>query len=255
MRFSPMRQPLDAGRWMNVELSSTRRQLALLTMAAAIGAIVGDVLAANHAGSDWWWLHWCCKPLATILIFVLAWRARPSVSTRYRRWILGGIFFSCCGDVFLMLPMDLFVPGLLAFLLAHLCFLLALLGDSRFAARPLPMLGTLVYGAINVALLWPSIAASLRWPVIVYVAVLACMGGQAVVRARMFFVRRDIMRASATRAAIGALIFLLSDSLLAWNRFRGPFPFADVGVLATYYLAMWWIARSAWRDDLTSEAR
>lgn len=228
---------------------SLRRWLALPVIASAIGAIAGDWLASGHPGGGWLWLHWCCKPLTTLLIFLLAWGARSPVSPRYRRWILIGIFFSCCGDVLLMLPTDSFVAGLLAFLLAHLCFLAAFLDDSRFAARPLPMLGTLAYGAMNVALLWSSIATPLRVPVIAYVAVLACMAGQAIVRARSLAACGDALAASARHAAFGALVFMLSDSLLAWNRFRGPLAFADIGVLGTYYLAMWWIARSVWRGD------
>jgi uncharacterized membrane protein YhhN len=241
---------------MSAEHSSSlsRRWLALAVIVLAIGAIAGDLLAANPAGSGWLWLHWCCKPVATMLIFVLAWRAQPAVSGRYRRWILTGILFSCCGDVLLMLPQDLFVPGLLAFLLGHLCFLAAFLGDSRFAARPFLMLASLGYGAINLLLLWPSIAVSLRLPVIVYVTVLACMAGQAAVRARGFAMRRNALAGSAMRAAVGALVFMLSDSLLAWNRFHAPIPLADLWVLSTYYLALWWIARSVQRGDMTIEA-
>jgi uncharacterized membrane protein YhhN len=241
---------------MSVELSqrSWQRRLTLAVIVVAIGAITGELLATRDFGNGWWWLHWCCKPLATMLIFALAWRAQPAVSVRYRRWILAGILFSCCGDVFLMLPVDLFVPGLLSFLLAHLCFLLAFLGDSRFGARPFLLLAALGYGALNLQWLWPSISSPLRLPVVVYVAVLACMAGQASVRARVFAMRDDPRRHSAMHAAIGALIFMLSDSLLAWNKFRGPIPLADAGVLATYYLAMWWIARSVQRDDKAIEA-
>lgn len=230
-----------------------RRWHGWLVALVALGAMAGKLLATGQVHSGWMWLHWSCKPLATTLIFALAWQAQPAVSLRYRRWILAGIAGSLLGDIFLMLPQDLFVPGLLAFLLGHLCFLIAFLGDSRFAARPFLMLASLGYGAINLQLLWPSIAMPLRLPVVVYVTVLACMAGQAAVRARVFAMRRDALSVSATRAAIGAMVFLLSDSLLAWNRFHAPIPLADMWVLSTYYLALWWIARSVQRDD-TMEA-
>lgn len=230
-----------------------RRPHVLRVALVALGAMAGKMLATADVHSGWMWLHWSCKPLATTLIFALAWQAQPAVSLRYRRWILAGIAGSLLGDIFLMLPQDLFVPGLLAFLLGHLCFLIAFLGDSRFAARPFLMLASLGYGAINLQLLWPSIAMPLRLPVVVYVTVLACMAGQAAVRARVFAMRRDALSVSATRAAIGAMVFMLSDSLLAWNRFHAPIPLADMWVLSTYYLALWWIARSVQRDD-TMEA-
>ena len=47
---------------------------------------------------------------------------------------------------------------------------------------------------------------------------------------------------------------MLSDSLLAWNRFDGPMPLAALWVLATYYLSLWWIARSVAREGSIVEA-
>lgn len=211
------------------------RMLAAATLLAATAAILGAVLGAHAPG--WLWLHWLAKPLTTALIFALAWRARPAVSARYRRCVLAGIAASLVGDVCLMLPGDLFVPGLLAFLLAHGCFIAALLGDSRFARPAWPLAACLAYGAANLALLWRAIPAPLRAPVVVYVLVLASMGAQALARG----LRGD---AAARLAARGALVFMLSDTLLAWDRFRGPLPLASLWVLATYDLALWWIARS-----------
>jgi uncharacterized membrane protein YhhN len=225
-----------------------RAAVAVMAALAILAALNMDVARIDA----WRVLHWICKPLATLLILLLAWSARPPVSSRYRVWILVGILCSCGGDVCLMLPGDLFVPGLVAFLLAHLCFLLAFLGDSRFAGRPPIMLACLAYGAINLWLLWPSIAAPLRIPVIVYVAVLAGMAGQAMVRARIFAAGKHALATSARKAAIGAALFLLSDSVLAWNRFHAPIPWADLWVLWTYYLSLWWIARSVQRDGMTT---
>lgn len=211
------------------------RGLAAATLLAACAAIAGALLAAHSP--DGRWLHWIAKPLATALVFALAWRARPAVSARYRHFVLAGIACSLAGDVLLMLPGDLFVPGLVAFLLGHACFIAALLGDSRFAVPVWPLLACLAYGIANLVALWGAIAAPLRVPVIVYVAVLCSMAGQALARA----LRGE---APARLAARGALLFMLSDSVLAWDRFRGPLPLASLWVLATYYLALWWIARS-----------
>jgi uncharacterized membrane protein YhhN len=236
-----------------------RRWLAALTGISAVTAILGALLAGPVGVDGWRALHWLCKPLATVLILLLAWRAQPAVSMRYRRWISAGITCSLLGDVLLMLPpdligADLFVPGLMAFLFGHLCFLTAFLGDSRFAARPWWLLATWGYGAVNLWLLWSSIAAPLRLPVIVYVTVLASMGGQALVRARVSTLRGDAQAGSARRAVVGALLFMLSDTLLAWNRFHAAIPFSSLWVLSTYYLALWWIARSVQRDDTLIEA-
>ena len=231
-----------------------RPKLAAFTLVAAVAAILGALLADPALADGWRMLHWLCKPLATTLILLLAWNARPALSTRYRRRISAGIVCSLLGDVLLMLPQDLFVPGLVAFLCGHLCFLAAFLGDSRFAVRPLWLLASWGYGAVNLWLLWDSIGVPLRLPVIVYVVVLSSMGGQALARARMFARDGDTQAGSACRAAIGAVLFMLSDSLLAWNRFHAAIPLSSLWVLSTYYLALWWIARSVRRDDILAEA-
>ncbi|MGB3381907.1 MAG: lysoplasmalogenase family protein, partial [Rhodanobacter sp.] len=59
----------------------------------------------------------------------------------------------------------------------------------------------------------------------------------------------DVLARPARRAAIGGALFMLGDSLLAWDRFHGALPLAAVWVLGSYYAAVWFIARSVARDD------
>lgn len=210
--------------------------------AAAFAAIVGGLCASPGGIDGWQLLHWIAKPLATLLILATAWRASPAVSVAYRRRIAIGMAFSLLGDVFLMLPVDAFVPGLVAFLVAHLCFIRALCGDSRFATPPWALLACVAYGGLNLWALWPTLPEPLHAPVVVYVLVLATMGGQAVGRAIAH--ARDALAVPAQWAATGALLFMLSDTLLAWNRFRVGIPLATLWVLATYYAALWCLARS-----------
>ncbi|MFC4525909.1 lysoplasmalogenase [Dyella halodurans] len=211
----------------------------------AFGAILGAVLAGPLAADGWQWLHWICKPLTTVLIAWTAWRMAPPLSERYRRWIVIGMLFSLVGDIFLMLPQDAFVPGLVAFLFAHVCFIRAVLDDARFAARPWALLVCLAYAALNLWLLWPSLPPALYAPVVVYVVVLACMAGQAASRA--WWHAGDALAVPARWAAAGALLFMLSDTLIAWNRFRLAIPWAALWILATYYAALWCLARSIQR--------
>lgn len=229
------------------------RWLSFATLCLALGAIAGGLLAEDT--SDWLWLHWVCKPLATAVVFWIAWRAPAPISSRYRQWVLGGIGLSLVGDVLLMLPQDLFVEGLVAFLFAHLCFLVALSTDVRFGVRPLALLGSLAYGALTLWSLWPSVPEELQLPVVIYTVVLATMGGQAMGRAWQHALRRDALANPAWLAACGAVLFMASDTLLAWNRFRISLPWAVLWVLAAYYGAMWLLARSvasAEPDELNS---
>lgn len=236
----------------SVAPASPTRALALAVSLVAAAAILGGGLAGAGAGTAWQWVHWIAKPLATLLILAAAALAGVPVSTRYRAWIVAGMAFSLVGDVLLMLPANLFVAGLLAFLGGHLCFIAAFLGDSRLAARPLAWLACVVVGGANLALLWPSIPAGLHPAVAVYGLVLSCMGAQALARAWCH--AGDALARPARRAAIGGLLFMLSDSLLAWNRFHGAVPLATLWVLGSYYAALWLIARSVARDEASIEA-
>lgn len=226
--------------------------LALPMLLAAAGAILGATLTTPHVPDGWRWLHWTCKPLASLLALAVAWRAAQPVSSRYRRRMLAGLLACLGGDVCLMLPGDLFVPGLVCFLLGHLCFIAAFSGDVRFAARPWPWLACLCVGALVAWRLWPALAPALRLPVLVYVGVLASMAGQALGRARWLRQHGDPRAPAARLAAAGGLLFMLSDALLAWQRFRGGVPWPALSVLATYYAALWLLARSV---DRTAGAR
>ena len=86
-----------------------------------VGIVLMAVLAIIGAflHGDGRWLHWLAKPATTLLIAAIAWRVRDPAQPSYRRAVLAGMLLSCMGDIALMLPMDAFVPGLVAFLLAH----------------------------------------------------------------------------------------------------------------------------------------
>lgn len=206
----------------------------------AVLAIVGAFLPGEGR-----WLHWLTKPAATLLIAAMVWQVHPAGSLSYRRAVLAGMLLSCAGDIALMLPMDAFVPGLLAFLLAHLCYIVAF-RDGLRAGRGL-LAAAVLLGAVavlNVMGLWPHLPAPMRTPVMAYVVVLASMAVLALARVWARPQAAEPEPCSARWAAAGALLFVASDSLLAWDRFAGGLPLASLLVLSTYYAAQYAIARS-----------
>lgn len=207
------------------------RQPAFVVAACAALAIAGAYWLATP------WLHWLFKPLTTLVIVWTVWRAETSLP-RYRRWLLAGLLLSTVGDVFLMLPVDAFVPGLASFLLAHLAYLLALRQREPWFAAAWPLLAYALVASVVLGQLWPGLPVLLRAPVIVYVAVLAAMAAHALT---VWWRHRDTASASA---AWGGACFVLSDALLAWDRFVAPFAVAAAAVLASYWLAQWGLARS-----------
>ncbi|MEQ1658541.1 MAG: lysoplasmalogenase, partial [Hylemonella sp.] len=77
----------------------------------------------------------------------------------------------------------------------------------------------------------------LRGPVAAYVLVIALMAAQAIGRATVL---RD---KPALWVAVGAGFFMLSDTLLALNKFVSPLPLSQLWVLSTYYVAQVLIVR------------
>ena len=177
------------------------------------------------------------KPLTTLLILGLA--LLPPVVTvpPYQGLIVVGLLFSLAGDVFLMLPQDRFIAGLVSFLLAHLCYIAAFVRDIGFQLHLISLIPFLLYAIVLVGYLWPHLG-KLRGPVLIYALAILLMGWQAAAR------WLDLGNAPALWAAIGAIFFLISDSALAINRFARPFTQAQGVVLSTYFLAQWLIALS-----------
>jgi uncharacterized membrane protein YhhN len=211
--------------------------------------IAALVLAVANTGADTLGMQtavYLLKPLATLALVALV--LRTTVASRYRTWIAAGLAASLAGDILLMLPQGLFVPGLAAFLLAHLCYITAFASDG--AGRRAPLLPALpVFGAAVAMLwyLWPSLDP-LRAPVVCYVTVISTMCWQAIARWRVLGTRHAMM------AAVGSVFFLASDSALAIRKFVAPFPGATLVILATYYAAQWGLALSVSTDNASLAA-
>ena len=173
------------------------------------------------------------------VIALLLWLRQAPAGT-YRRWIGIGLLCSLLGDILLDWPQDLFVFGLGAFLLAHLAYLYAYCSDSRRLALPALLLALLA-GATMFAVLASGGLGSLLIPVACYAMAICLMLWRALARIGV----PGITRRSAWLGAGGALLFVLSDSLIGINRFVSPFAGADVAIILTYWFGQLGIAASA----------
>jgi uncharacterized membrane protein YhhN len=203
-------------------------------LAAAIVLSAVLAIAAAPWALDQRWLAFVFKPLATVLIIVFA-LGRGHDEPVVRRWVIAGLVLSLEGDVALLWPKEGFLPGLVSFLLAHLAYLVAFTRVRRFAATPLPFVVYAVVAGAILALLWPGVPAPLRLPVLLYVLALASMAAQAAVLWRAGLPRGGVL-------ALGGALFVLSDALLATNRFGTPLPMASLWILASYWAAQGCIA-------------
>ena len=177
------------------------------------------------------------KPLTTSLILLFALLISPPVTPLYQALIVAGLVFSLGGDIFLMLPNDRFVFGLLSFLMAHLLYIAAFVSRGGFHADPMGLAVYALYGAVMLGLLWRGLGA-LRIPVLVYMAVILVMGWQA------FALWRAAPGWGTACAAAGAALFVVSDSVLAYDRFRSKLAVGRALVLSTYFAAQTLLALS-----------
>ena len=149
------------------------------------------------------------------------------------RWLLVALQWSLVGDVCLMLSSPaMFVPGLVSFLLAHLAYIIVMKRGLPWFADRRALLITLLLGVGMYIILWTGgLPTELRIPVAVYVTVIALMAAQAWGRWR-------VMRSTnALQVALGASCFMVSDTLLALDRFVQPVPHAPFWVLISYFAA------------------
>ena len=163
------------------------------------------------------------KALMAVLLAVAAlWHP----IARERRWLIAALLFSAGGDFFLAMPwwQPSFVLGLGSFLVAHLCYLGALL-PLRAPSRPRVVASAVVVAACVGLLVWfwPRLVADgLTIPVMVYMAVLAAMVCSAL-----------LARLPTPWTALGAVSFAVSDGMIGIGRFVLESPALEVPI--------WWV--------------
>ena len=196
-------------------------------------------IAANLLWPGQFWQYAALKSLTTVLVIGHAWQRGTKGEPR-RQALLIGLGLSLLGDIALLWPQQGFLPGLVAFLLAHLAYLYAFTRRLRFGAWPLAFVAYALLAAAVLSVLWPGVPSALRLPVLTYVLCLAAMAAQTASawRAARGTAGEPLMR----KAAIGGALFLLSDALLAFNRFHTPMAASALWILASYWAAQWLIA-------------
>ncbi len=171
------------------------------------------------------------------LVFLLA-RSTAAPADHYRRFILLGLGASVTADVVI----ELWFPGGLAiFLLAHVFYIIAMrLALKPFPLHPAPLIAGLVFGGVILALLLPGIPDVMLIPVLLYTGIILLMFIRAWTRAL-----RHSDEAGVWLMAIGALLFVISDSLIGLNRWTVEIPHDRITILGTYFAAQWFICQSA----------
>lgn len=170
-------------------------------------------------------LEYAAKPLVMIGLIAAATVLQPADSTE-RTFFVVALTFGLISDIFLMLPQDMFLLGLVAALIEHVAYI------AGFNHRPLHAALLAVASVIalaSVAAILPPVIRAVRknqprlvWPVTAYATVFVIMVSSA-------------GSTGSPAALAGALLFFWSDGILAWNRFVKPLPGGRLANIVLYH--------------------
>ena len=197
----------------------------------------------------WKRVEYFAKPAT--MIALLAWVGLNDGFQGPMLWFALGLFFSLGGDVFLMLPREQFIAGLVSFLIGHICYLIGFTQAPPQAQPPswLPTLiltllvllaAVAIFRRVRTGLL-ASGKNALIIPVLAYTIVISLM----LISALTTLTRPGWSFVAAILASSGALLFFISDSTLALNKFVAPLPYGRLRVMITYHLGQLLIALGA----------
>jgi uncharacterized membrane protein YhhN len=173
------------------------------------------------------------KPLSTLLVILVAVLSfgAPGAQAGYTAGVLAGLILSLGGDVALMFESSrAFLAGLALFLLAHVAYAVTFTAHNGFHPGDLASGGALLALAVAVYLYLRPGLGKMKGPVIGYVVIICLMVNRAV----SAFFGAAFTPTQAWLITVGAVLFWLSDLVLAVNRFRRPLKYHRLG-LALYY--------------------
>lgn len=213
-------------------LSKTEKQFTAIFSLIVILELISNQIESLSS------LHIAVKPLIVISIMFFFYKQSKSFQKSIRQLMLLALFFSLMGDVLLMFVEQnplFFICGLIAFLLAHVMYILVFIKNRKPSQKVLPIIVVLlIYGSGLFYVLKDGLGEMLI-PVIAYMLVILTMATTAFLR------KGNDSSQSYQLVFLGAVLFLISDSLLALNMFYKPIPLASISIMVTYALAQFFI--------------
>jgi len=180
-------------------------------------------------------IDYFAKPV--VIIALLIWLALNGNLSGHLIWFFIGLLFSLAGDVFLLLPKEKFIAGLVSFLLVHVAYIIGFndtLPPVNLASISLIFIITItacqIFRSISIGL-ERSNNTKMKVPFLIYSITISLM----VLSACLSLVKEDWNAGPALLVSGGAVLFFLSDTLLAWNRFVTPIPNTKLKVRVTYH--------------------
>jgi uncharacterized membrane protein YhhN len=214
------------------------RKIIYIYFFIAILEVIGDIFDLNI-------LIFVFKPLLMPLLFIAYYPIYKAQKSNFSIIILLSIVFSFFGDLSLMLidhNESLFIIGLASFLIAHLFYIISFYKNIKPLTLEL-LKSNIFYILIFIAfytsllfILWDNLNEMLI-PVFVYGAVITLMG--------IFATLRKTNKNSYVLVLFGAILFICSDTLIAFNKFifNSDLFYAQAYIMILYVLAQYFIIR------------
>jgi uncharacterized membrane protein YhhN len=182
------------------------------------------------------------KAIPAISLAVLALLA---VSGLRGKLLFVALLFCAAADISLEIEAGkYFVIGLGLFLVAHIVFIITFSRDLKAQKSQIPVIIMLIVYAKMMAFVLTPWLKEMVIPVYVYLTAITLMGIFAALRGS----QNDF-------TLYGAIAFIVSDSILAINKFMMPVPAADYLIMITYYLSLFLITFGYLKPAITPPAK
>lgn len=184
--------------------------------------LISAVLFFIGLYSDNYILRMVTKPIPVLTLILLL-----KSDSRFKQFILLGLIFSLFGDVLIESSPEMFVFGLLAFLIGHIAYIVAFSKRNRQISF-LPLTFIMAFGIGFYWFLYSGLK-EMAIPVLIYILVILTMVWRAIAQRKF--------DKYAKFAVIGSLLFAFSDSIIAINKFHTSLPYARWIIMFSYWIA------------------
>ena len=183
-------------------------------------------------------MHYIAKPLLVLSLLLFFWIRSKALTKDLRVLIILALIFSMFGDILLMFTNydgAFFISGLFSFLIAHIMYIIAFNKQrGKLKVISLFSFGMLSFG-VGLFITINKQLDSLLIPVVIYMVAILVLVISAYLR------KGAVNYFSFTLVLLGALFFLVSDSLIALNKFYKPITYPTISIMITYAIAQYCI--------------
>ena len=215
-----------------------KKQSWILLFAVVLIANIAGGLLKNHL------IDYVSKPLIVPSLAGYFLSQTGKTLSPLKKWLVLALFFSWAGDILLMFQPKssfFFLPGLSAFLIAHISYIIffhQVRIKENVKGNAWLLLIVVIYYAALITFLSPYLG-DMKLPVRIYGIVISFMFMLAM---HMLFIKN---KRAGQWMMVGALLFVISDSTLAINKFYQSFEIAGVVIMLTYGMAQLFIVEGA----------